>query len=89
MILATTVFPSSWLTSPWYATLTAFVAVNTLLYVVLSISKILPRVHPTTWLLSSEGASRRRESRSIYPDGVDHPKALGRERSLLGDPRSG
>ena len=89
MIPPATVFPSSWLTSPWYATLTAFVAVNTLLYVVLSISKILPRVHPTTWLLSRDGASRRRESRSIYPDGVDHPDAPGRDRSLLGDTRPG
>jgi len=62
-------FPSSWLTSTWYATLTAFVAVNTLVYVVLSISKILPRLHPTTWISRGNGASRRRESRSIYPDG--------------------
>ena len=63
------VLPSSWLTSTWYATLTAFVAVNTLVYVVLSISKILPRIHPTTWFRPANGASRRREGRSIYPDG--------------------
>lgn len=65
------VFPNEWLSSPWYATLTAFVAVNTLVYVVLSVAKILPRVHPTTWLRGSGEATRRRESRSIYPDG--HP----------------
>ena len=64
------VFPSSWLSTPWYATLTAFVAVNTLIYVVLSISKILPRVHPTTWFRSESGFSRRRETRSIHPDAV-------------------
>lgn len=64
----TSVLPGAWLDSSWYATLTAFVAVNTLLYVVLSISKILPRAHPSTWWRGN-GASRRRETRSIYPDG--------------------
>ena len=68
MNLLANVFPSSWLVSDWYATLTAFVAVNTLIYVVLSVSKILPRVHPTTWLRHADASSRRRESRSIYPD---------------------
>ena len=63
--------PSEWLASSWYSTLTAFVAVNTLVYVVLSISKILPRAHPTTWFRGGNGASRRRETRSIYPDGAD------------------
>ena len=73
MIRATamlSVFPHEWLDSGWYARLTAFVAVNTLIYALLSISKILPRMHPTTWLRGSNGASRRRESRSIYPGGV-------------------
>lgn len=69
----TAFLPGSWLTSPWYSTLTAFVAVNTLVYVVVSVSKILPRVHPTTWL-SRDAASRRRETRSIHPDGAD-PRA--------------
>ena len=64
------VFPGAWLDSSWYPSLTAFVAVNTLLYVVLSISKILPRVHPSTWLRGN-GASRRRETRSIYPQGYE------------------
>lgn len=72
MTTALSVLPSWWLTSSWYATLTAFVAVNTLLYVVLSVSKILPRIHPTTWFQVGNGASRRRESRSIHPDGIAH-----------------
>ncbi len=67
MTLLSTVLPSSWLTSDWYATLTAFVAVNTLVYVVLSLSKVLPRLHPTTWWSPRPDDSRRRESRSIYP----------------------
>ena len=68
MNLLCNVLPSSWLSSTWYATLTAFVAVNTLVYVVLSVSKVLPRVHPTTWLRTDSAASRRRESRSIFPE---------------------
>lgn len=71
MIPTSAVFPSSWLTSTWYGTLTAFVAVNTLVYVALSISKILPRVHPTTWFRRQNGASQRRETRSIYPEAAD------------------
>lgn len=67
----TVVLPNAWLNSPWYTTLTAFVAVNTLLYVVLSISKILPRIHPTTWISRGNSASRRRETRSIYPDDAE------------------
>lgn len=68
MNLLANVLPAAWLTSGWYTTLTAFVAVNTLIYVVLSVSKVLPRIHPTTWLPASRDAARRRESRSIYPD---------------------
>ena len=64
------VLPNEWLGSSWYAALTAFVAVNTLVYVVVSVSKILPRVHPTTWFRRG-GTSRRRETRSIYPEGGD------------------
>jgi hypothetical protein len=80
-VIPASVFPSSWLDSPWYATLTAFVAVNTLLYVVVSISKILPRIHPTTWFSRGKGASRRRETRSIYPDDA--------RTQELGSPTSG
>lgn len=70
------ILPSAWLTSSWYATLTGFVAVNTLIYVALSVSKILPRLHPTTWF-SRGGISRRRESRSIYPDTMEPADLLG------------
>ena len=50
--------PSTWLTSPWYGTLTAFVAVNTLRDVVLSIPKILPRVRYRATSASAEAAMR-------------------------------
>jgi hypothetical protein len=68
MTVIGSVLPTEWLASSWYATLTAFVAVNTLVYVVLSVAKILPRMHPTTWWRRDGGSSRRRETRSIYPD---------------------
>lgn len=67
------ILPHEWLTSSWYATLTAFVAVNTILYVVLSVSKIVPRMHPSGWLRRGHDATRRSENRSIYGDQAPPP----------------
>jgi hypothetical protein len=67
-------FPTWWLGTPWYATLTAFVAVNTLVYVVLSVAKIAPPAHPGQWLYALRNPGRRREDRSIHPPGVPLPK---------------
>jgi hypothetical protein len=53
------------LQSPWFAVLATFVAINTLMYVSLAVSKLLPKVHPGDWL---HGRERRRETRSIHPD---------------------
>lgn len=44
--------------------LTAFVAINTVIYSVLAVAKILPRVYPSTWF---RGRNRRVEDRSIHP----------------------
>lgn len=68
MITIAGVLPHEWLTSSWYAALTAFVAVNTILYLVLSVSKVMPRLNPGAWLRRRDGAPARRESRSIYGD---------------------
>lgn len=38
--------PASVLTSGWYQLLAAFVAVNTLIYATLSISKLIPKWRP-------------------------------------------
>jgi hypothetical protein len=57
--------PESFLHSEFFLVLATFVAINTIAYVVLSIVKILPRVHVSDWFT---GANRRSESRSIYPD---------------------
>lgn len=51
-----------------FAVLAGFVAVNTVMYVALSIGKTLPRIHPTEWL---PRRYQRTETRSIHPD---HPR---------------
>jgi hypothetical protein len=63
-------FPTAWLASTWFATLAAFVAVNTLIYVVLSLAKITPPAHPGQWIYNARNPKRRREDRSIHPPGV-------------------
>ncbi len=70
MLLSGILFPSEFLASTWYATLTAFVAVNTLIYVVLSLAKIAPPQHPWQWIYHLRHPKRRREDRSIHPPGV-------------------
>lgn len=57
--------PESTLHSHWFVVLTAFVAVNTLVYVTLSVVKSLPRIHLGDWL---PRRYTRRQTRSIYPD---------------------
>ena len=46
--------------------LAAFVTINTVMYCVLAAAKILPRLHPSTWLPRSY---RRGQERSIHPPG--------------------
>ena len=58
-------FPASFLQSDFFVILSAFVAINTLVYVALAVAKILPKVYLSDWI---RGANRRSETRSIYPD---------------------
>ncbi|MEN2740252.1 hypothetical protein ABCS02_20845 [Microbacterium sp. X-17] len=58
------VLPVEVLSSVWFTVLAQFVAVNTVLYVCLTILKILPAPRHR-W---RGGRSRRRETRSIHPD---------------------
>jgi hypothetical protein len=51
--------------SPWFTTLTMFVAINTVLYLTLAIIKLLPKAYLSDWI---DQRNRRSESRSIYPD---------------------
>lgn len=57
--------PESVIHSQSFAVLSAFVALNTVAYAVLSLAKILPKFYVSDWV---KGRNRRAETRSIYPD---------------------
>lgn len=57
--------PQEVLAADWFSVLATFVAINTVIYVVLGIIKILPKVRLRR---THSGASRRSETRSIHPD---------------------
>lgn len=63
--IATNVLSSEILTSRPIQVLAAFVAVNSLIFVVLALMSIFPRLYPSSWFTSRD---RRSETRSIYPD---------------------
>lgn len=60
--------PESVLQSTWFAVLSAFVAINTVMFVALAIAKILPKLYPRDWLPRNY---TRAETRSIHPDAVE------------------
>ena len=70
MLLGLTVLPESVLDEHWFATLAGFVAINTILYVTLSVFKILPKVYVSDYI---KHHGRRAETRSIFPDGEGPP----------------
>jgi hypothetical protein len=51
--------------TPWFAALSMFVAINTVLYLTLAVIKLLPKAYLSDWV---NRRNRRSESRSIYPD---------------------
>ena len=67
--------PDSDLATPFFAIFSAFVGINTVIYVVLAIAKILPRIYLTDWV---GGRNRRATARSIY--GVDPAPGRPTER---------
>ncbi len=72
--------PHETLFTDWFGVLTAFVAVNTVMYVTLAIFKIFPRLYLTDWLRRK---NTRSETRSIYPDapiGGPQPRGWRRRR---------
>ena len=71
-VLALAVLPESVLHAQWYAALASFVAVNTILYVSLSIFKIMPKLYLSD-VVKHHG--RRAETRSIYPNGTSAPES--------------
>ena len=58
--------PGGTLHETWFLVLAGFVAVNTVVYVTLSVAKALPRVYLADWVPRRHF---RRETRSIWPDG--------------------
>ena len=65
MNVVSALLPESILGARWFEVLSTFVAINTILYVTLSLAKILPKVYLSDWLSSR---NRRGETRSIHPD---------------------
>ncbi|WP_426245058.1 hypothetical protein [Nocardioides sp. LHG3406-4] len=59
------VFPQSVLGSGFFAVLSAFVAINTVMYVALAVAKALPKVYLTDWV---SRRNTRSQTRSIHPD---------------------
>jgi len=57
--------PESIMHSQWFAVLSMFVAVNTVLYLTLAVIKLLPKPYLSDWVAQR---NRRTQSRSIYPD---------------------
>jgi hypothetical protein len=63
--LASILLPENIMHSPWFAVLSMFVAVNTVLYLTLAVIKLLPKAYLSDWV---DQRNRRSEPRSIYPD---------------------
>ncbi len=63
---ALSVLPPSLLQSEAFGVLTAFVAINTIMYAAVTVAKLLPRVNPSAL---RRGRYERSETRSIHPSG--------------------
>ncbi|EFV92490.1 hypothetical protein ES5_05820 [Dietzia cinnamea P4] len=74
IVLAGILLPESVLSSDWFAVLAAFVAINTVMYVTLAVTKTLPKIHVRDLLPRNYVRS---ETRSIHPDAQDRgPRAV-------------
>lgn len=62
--------PGSIMHSRWFAELSIFVAINTVLYLTLAIIKLLPKAYLSDWV---DRRNRRSETRSIYPEAEAGP----------------
>ncbi|WP_404288055.1 hypothetical protein [Glutamicibacter arilaitensis] len=58
------ILPENVLYSSWFSVLASFVAINTLIYLVLGVMKIIPVIR----LSAGRGRERRSETRNIDPD---------------------
>ncbi len=69
-LMAASLLPESILHSHWFFVLANFVAINTILYVSLSIFKILPKLYRSDII---DHRRPRSETRSVYPNGHSAP----------------
>ena len=72
-VLAGIALPGGVMHTQWFAVLSTFVAVNTVLYLTLAIIKILPKAYLSDWV---DQRNRRSETRSIYPEPDEGAPAL-------------
>lgn len=72
VVQAGLLLPEELMHSRWFAVLSAFVAINTVLYLTLAIVKILPKAYLSDWV---DHRNRRAETRSIYPESEPGPGA--------------
>ncbi len=56
--------PQETLGSPWLAVLAAFVSINTVMYAVLAVAKMMPKLYPRDWVPRHY---ERAQTRSIDP----------------------
>ena len=69
-MIATVVVTEAVFATTWFALLLSFVAVNTLMYLTLAISKILPKLYLGTL---RKRRYERNQERSIHPQGMAPP----------------
>ncbi|MDZ7734258.1 MAG: hypothetical protein U5R31_15325 [Acidimicrobiia bacterium] len=86
-LMLATVLPESILGTHWFAVLSTFVAVNTILYVSMSVFKILPKPYLSDFVRRH---GRRAETRSIFPNGHGAPDEGTRRvpMAVAGEPRT-
>ncbi len=65
------VLPENIMHSSWFAALSMFVAVNTVLFLTLAIIKLVPKAYLSDWV---DQRNRRSETRSIYPEAEGRPQ---------------
>ena len=65
VLLLAGVLPESIMHTSWFASLSTFVAINTVVYLTLAVIKLLPKAYLSDWI---DRRNRRSESRSIYPE---------------------
>jgi hypothetical protein len=65
VLLFAGVLPENIMHTPWFAALSMFVAINTVVYLTLAVIKLLSKAYLSDWI---DQRNRRSESRSIYPD---------------------